>query len=264
MSLPRRFQPKSAWVFLCLSMSLNLSLTQGCARPGALHRADRDTGTPTGDQSLPFHPVPDHLADDSRRPAVPAEHLSAGHLSGDPAASAAPFRTLSHMRTLPAGTLITVRLDKSLTLSRVHPGDLFSASVVGDLAMDGETVVERGTPLIGRIESIQPAASSAVSAVRSGAQNADHNGDPTGGRGYVRLTLSTLSVGGKDVALKTSSLFARGNLPSASASDASETRLNGRLPALRLLKGRRLTFRLIAPLTVGDPGSVASLQSSNP
>jgi hypothetical protein len=200
------------------------------------------------------------LADDSRRPAVPAEHLSAGHLSGDPAASAAPFRTLSHMHTLPAGTLITVRLDKSLTLSRVHPGDLFSASVVGDLAMDGETVVERGTPLIGRIESIQPAASSAASAARSGNRHAD----PYSGRGYIRLTLSTLSLGGKDMALKTSSLFARGNPPPASANDPSEARVEARFPGLRLLKGRRLTFRLIAPLTLGNPGSVASLQRSSP
>jgi hypothetical protein len=46
--------------------------------------------------------------------------------------------------------------------------------------------------------------------------------------------------------------------------DASEARADAQLTGLHLLKGRRLTFRLIAPLTLGDSGSVASLQSSNP
>jgi hypothetical protein len=90
--------------------------------------------------------------------------------------------------------------------------------------------------------------------------------------GYVRLTLESIQIDGKDVPLQTSSLFARGTAGDASAvhpsaGTADTSRIGQSHPAqpradqatiIRLKKGRRLTFRLTEALDLGggdDPGS---------
>jgi hypothetical protein len=59
------------------------------------------------------------------------------------------------------------------------------------IIVNGETVVPRGARVTGRV----------ISAKASG-----HLTDP----GYIRLTLATLSIDGKDLSIQTSSLFAKG------------------------------------------------------
>jgi hypothetical protein len=147
-------------------------------------------GFPPAQQNLPFHQNPDHATDDSAHPEVPADRSSS---------SSTPFRTGSHSNahSLPAGTLITVRLDSSLPISRVRAGDTFSASLAGPVTMDGDTAIERGTPVSGCVESAQPAVD------RPG-----FSPDP----GFLRLILKTVTVDGSTLALQTSSLFAKGTL----------------------------------------------------
>jgi len=68
------------------------------------------------EQNLPFHQNPERAVDDKVHPAVPADRKSA---------AGAPFRTASHSgpHSLPAGTLITVRLESALPISGVRPGE---------------------------------------------------------------------------------------------------------------------------------------------
>ncbi len=212
-----------------MAVGISVSLSQGCARPDAFHRTQSASGP---EQKLPFHQNSDRAADDSAHPAVPPD--------GKPA-SGAPFRLASHSRILPAGTLITVQLESSLSILRVHAGDEFTASVAGPITLDGETILERGAPVSGRIESAQP------SMPRPGLSP-----DP----GYVRLTLNSVTVDGRTLALQTSSLFAKGSLQStgSSAGAVSATPSSD----LLLLQGRRLTFRLTAPVAFPDQNSIAN------
>lgn len=226
-SLPR----KSAWIALCLAVSIS----QGCARPGVFHRPEADPNSSAGDQSLPFHQTPDHASDDSARPAIPLDHKPG---------TGAPFRSSLHPRTLPAGTLITVQLENSLSISRVRAGDAFIA-VTGPLTIGGDTLIERGTPVSGRVESAQPAVS------RPGLRP-----DP----GYVRLSLNAITVDGRTLPLQTSSLFAQGTAQSSASPDGNVS--GSRSNDFRVLKGRRLTFRLTAPLVLVDPNSIADRQYS--
>jgi len=53
--------------------------------------------------------------------------------------------------TLPAGSLISVRLDESLSSERNQPGDSFRAVLDQPLAADGFVVAERGARVQGRI-----------------------------------------------------------------------------------------------------------------
>lgn len=226
----RRTQPfKSACVVLCLAAGI----TQGCARRDPLRPTDAGASS-SSEQTLPFHQSPDQISDDSARPAVPTDQ----NLKTD-----RPFRGIAESRTLPPGTLITVRLDDSLSLARINPGDAFTASVSGSLTLHGEIVVESGSPVSGRVEAVQPSAN-----------RAGFRPDP----GYVRLTLNAMTVDGRPVVLRTSSLFAKGTFATGKSSATGAT---DKSDGLRVLKGRRLTFRLTAPITLGDPGPVAHLEN---
>jgi len=227
-----RSKSKYAWFILCLGVGIN----QGCARPDAPNQTQISAASPPAEQNLPFHQNPDHATDDSAHPAVPADRK---------AGSGTPFRAASHSNTrnLPAGTLITVRLESSLPISRVRAGDAFSASVAGPVTIDGDTIVERGTPVNGCVESAQ------LSVDRPG-----FNPDP----GFVRLILKTITVDGAALALQTSSLFAKGTWQSSADSVGAGSDAGPR--SFWVQKGRRLTFRLTAPVRLTGPNSVANRQ----
>jgi hypothetical protein len=204
-------------VFGVVCLALGLSLTQGCAHSQPLQRSD--TGSPS-EQKLPFHSDTDQaLASEGAHPAV----------SPDPRISTAlPFRTGSQPRILPSGTLLTVQLEDALSAAKARVGDTFLASVAPSLAIDGDPLIERGATATGHIESVRADARS----------------------GYFQLTLTALTIDGRQLALQTSSLFTRGT---AQRSDG-----------IRVQKGRRLTFRLTSPVRLDEPKSVADRQSLSP
>src|SRR5580692_287775 len=228
MTLRRVLRSRSALGMFCLA----LSLSQGCARSEPSNPTNADS---VDAQKLPFRPDADSAAvADSARPA-PAP---------DPKLSL-PFRAGSRPRILPSGTLLTVQLEDSLSTATVHAGDAFTASVAAPLTIDGDTLIERGTAVTGRVESAQ--------------SQADHPG-LVPSSGYFRLTLNAITVDGRQLALQTSSLFARGTSePSNVASPGSP---DLRSPSLQVQKGHRLTFRLTAPVTLDHPNSMADRQTS--
>ncbi len=148
-------------------------------------------------------------------------------VSPDPKmANSLPFGPTA--RTLPSGTLVTVQLENTLSTAKVRAGDSFTASVAAPLAIDGDRLIERGTAATGHIESMRSRA----------------------GAGYFQLTLNAITVDGRPVLLQTSSLYAR----------ATAQQPDG----VRVQKGRRLTFRLTSPVTVGEPKSTANHQPLGP
>jgi hypothetical protein len=155
-----------------------------------------------------------------------------------------PFKASAGSRVLPSGTLLTVDLSGSLSTAKVHAGDSFAATVAAPLVVDGETLVPTGAPVTGRVESAQGGRSSSVP-----------------GSGYFELILNTITVDGKTLALQTSSLFTRGNvLHSRTVPSTGSTQ--SRLDGLRVQKGRALTFRLTAPVTLDGPRHIANPSSS--
>jgi hypothetical protein len=92
---------------------------------------------------------------------------------------------------IPKGTPIYVRLQQSISSTTAQPGEQFSAVLDEPLILDGQTVAAQGTQVSGRV----------VAAHESGRL---HNS------GYLRLTLSSLTLKGKDVPIQTSSIFVKG------------------------------------------------------
>jgi hypothetical protein len=201
----------AAWPGLALLsfVLVTLCLVGACGRPPD----DKPSGGAES-QSLPF----------DRQPA-------SGGIS--------PSRSLIPSSTkLPEGTPIPVRLQTALSSASSHAGDTFTAIVDEPVMVDGQTVVGRGTTATGRVLEVKASASSRDSSspggqdgVQENSRESSHEPPPDSARdgssepGYLRIVLVSLNVGGKAVAIETSSIFAKGlreerNAASGAASDA--------------------------------------------
>ncbi|MGH9493986.1 MAG: hypothetical protein ACRD3B_03230 [Candidatus Sulfotelmatobacter sp.] len=191
--------------FLILLVLLGFLADFGCSR---------QVGVPAGEGTEPATQTPFHddsavspnLADSS---SFAANHPESG--------SGLPFHDA---QSLPAGTLLMVRLKASVSTARPQSTDSFEATLDAPVMVEGNVLIPRGSDAVGRIESAR------TSQMKPG-------------RGYIQLALQSIRVGGVDVPVQTASLFVR--QPPKSPKDSS-------LPAIRLEKGHRLTFRLIQPL----------------
>lgn len=208
---------------IALALGLALAFTPSCASSNALHRPQSSA---SNQQQLPFHQGIEHNSDDASRPNVPPAQ--------DPPRNSKPFIAASRSHTVPAGTLVTIRLLGPLVLSRIHAGDAFSGSVADPLVINGDALVENGDPVTGRIESTQPPP---LQSCRGSAP------------GYVRLALNTITVDGAPIPLQTLSLFAKATLITPAAMSASCD--------FELQKSHLLTFRLSAPLTISQSQALA-------
>jgi hypothetical protein len=92
---------------------------------------------------------------------------------------------------IPASTAIYVRLQQSLSSRTAQPGQRFSAVLDEPLTVDDQTVAPKGAAVEGRV----------VAARNSGRL---HNS------GYLRITLSSITVNGKSLPLQTNSMFVSG------------------------------------------------------
>lgn len=220
---------KCRWLrrrYLCAAL-LALTLTSACSR--RLNVTGDGTGR-SDSRDLPFHGDTDA--------GGPGEATSPPTVSdqGD-TSKPLPFNS-SARQVLPAGTLLTVRLENVLTSSRPDTGKIFQAVVEEPVTVDGRTVIPRDAQVKGRVESARIS-------------------DTNRRTGYLRLTLDSIRVGDKEIALPTSSLFARGIIGTAdenSAASGSRSRsVEADTRIVRLNKGRRLTFRLTAAVELGKP-----------
>lgn len=94
-------------------------------------------------------------------------------------------------KDIPAGTPVTIRLQTAISSETSRSGDAFEAVLDEPIIIDGQTVATRGATVTGKV----------VAAKASGRLH-----DP----GYLRLTLTAISIHGKSLAVQSSSIFAKG------------------------------------------------------
>jgi len=92
---------------------------------------------------------------------------------------------------VPANTAIYVRLQQSISSATAQAGQNFSAELDEPLVVEGQTLAPKGAPVTGKV----------VAARDSGHL---HNA------GYLRITLSSITLNGKTVPLQTNSVFVSG------------------------------------------------------
>jgi hypothetical protein len=138
---------------------------------------------------------------------------------------------------LPEGTPIPIQLQNALSSASAHAGDTFNAVVDEPIVIDGQTVVASGTPATGRVLE-------AKASTRSPDSGRD-SPEP----GYLRIVLVSLEVGGRPVAIETSSIFAKGVLrterkSAAGSSSGSHPTDKNRNRDVEFGVDRHLDFRL--------------------
>lgn len=94
--------------------------------------------------------------------------------------------------TIPAGTSIDVRLDRTVSSRTAHVGDAVAMSLASDLVVDGRTLARAGHPLRGRV----------TYARRSGRF---HHA------GYITVRLSSIEIDGERYQLESSAIRDKGN-----------------------------------------------------
>jgi hypothetical protein len=207
-----------AWRVAVLgALATGLSVFVACGRQSTLPASVSDVA-PTGDQ-LPFD--------------------RQGQRGGISPTSA----VIPPGANVPAGTTVTVRLQYPVSSARDHAGETFAAVLDEPIVVNGQTIAERGTPVMGRIVEAAPGTSAAIP-------------------GYLRLALSSIMIGHNVAVVQTSSQFAKGGshqraslvnggivgrggrlLSAAAANDGSAGARD-----ISIGPERRLTFRLTEPL----------------
>ncbi len=194
---------------------LTFLLDTGCSRPTGL--SDTESSAATDPRQVPFH------ASDGKGPGESnATAVSSVSDKSAKTETALPFRDPDN---LPAGTLVTVRLKNAVSSGDPEASGRFEGVIDEPVTVDGNILVPRGAGVAGRVEST-PSLKARVS-------------------GFVRVTLDSIVIAGKDLHVQTSSLFVRGSGLSSSPAAQSIT----------LEKGRRLTFRLTEPAFVTQPAT---------
>lgn len=195
---------------ICSAMFV-LVLAVGCSSPGGLRTSEG--ASQVDPNEVPFH-------DGDGTPASSGVG-GAAHNQSLKTVADLPFRD---PQNLPAGTLLTVRLKTPIAAQNPGVCGIFDAIVDEPVLIEGNTLVPRGASVAGRVES-------------ASASRVKRNS------GYVRLTLDSIDIAGRDLSLQTASLFARGEAGQTAASDH-----NSPINVIHLEKGRRLTFRLTEPV----------------
>jgi hypothetical protein len=152
-----------------------LSLICGCGRPTS--DSGGNASNSADSQKLPF----------DRRPRPTGI---------SPSQSLIPSAT-----KLPEGTPISIRLQSALSSASAHAGDSFSAAVDEPVVIDGQTLIDRGTPATGRVLEAKPSANSPGRLLERSLVP-----------GYLRIVLVSLNIGGRPVMIETSSIFAKGGV----------------------------------------------------
>lgn len=84
-----------------------------------------------------------------------------------PAAPPPPPQPVVRTFTFPAGTVLPVRVDDSLSSASAQVNQSFHATLAADLVRDGHVVIPQGIPILGRIADAQDAAHFSGSALLS-------------------------------------------------------------------------------------------------
>jgi hypothetical protein len=154
-------------------MAALLAVGLGCNKEAMPSQAAANSGTQaaaTAGQSVPF---------------------TAKNSPGLPSTESEKKSVVPNELVIPAGTPITVRLQEAVSSASARPGDQFEAVLEQPIVVDGQTVAPEGAAVTGRV----------VAARHSG--RLMHPG-------YLRIALASMSIDGKAVPVQSSSVIVAG------------------------------------------------------
>ena len=161
------------------------------------------------------------------------------------ASGISPTGLIPSTTKLPEGTPIPVRLQSRLSSASSHAGDTFNAVVDEPVVIDGQTLVGRGTTATGRVLEVKASRENGPESLQDSSHD-DSSHESSSEPGYLRIVLVSLNVGGKTVAIETSSIFAKGgSREERNAAGTDRDRIDrDKLKDIEFGVDRHLSFRL--------------------
>jgi hypothetical protein len=138
------------WTIACGNRQAAQPVAQQMAQPGA-QPATQPVDKPTALAQPVTQPV--------NQPGGPPPAIGQpADAVPPPAPNSAPNyeRVPSNTISIPAGTILDVRLEQTLDTKRNRPGDRFTATLTRPVILDGQTVIPRGTPCTGHLTESKP------------------------------------------------------------------------------------------------------------
>lgn len=138
---------------------------------------------------------------------------------------------------IPSGTLIRVRLQQDISNTTAVAGDPFEAILEAPIIVDRQTVAASGSAVGGTVIAARQSRSL-------------HEG------GYLRISLSSVSINGNKVPLQTHSLLVQNRVAQLSSHSGSGGRTKaknqsaGTQSEVRFAAQSQLVFRLTQPVTI--------------
>ena len=117
-------------------------------------------------------------------PSPPRQQAEASAMPAPAPLATAPPRPVIREITLPAGTILPVRVSEALSSKTAQPNDVFHGALASDLGSQGVIALRQGTPVLGRVVDVREAAHIKGSAL-------------------LTLELTQMTAGGKKIALVT-------------------------------------------------------------
>ena len=165
--------------------------------------------------------------------------------------------------TLPAGTVLPVRITEDLSSKTSQPNDVFHGTIAGDIAGDGVTAIPNGAAIMGRVVDAKDAAHFAGNAMLSleltqvtargkkvtlvteaysqqGAGRGKNTAEKAGGGGALGAIIGGLAGGGKGAVI--------GGLAGAAAGTGVNAATRGQ--QVNIPSETLINFRLQSPITV--------------
>lgn len=185
-----------------VALLVAVSLVAGC------HKSPPNTENPPASTPAASQPA---STDQSQNPPAPPANPSAAPASGQPAASGssapasgaapstpgqpvapqqaanAPAPAPAPLPEVPAGTILSIRMNQTVDVKHTASGAPFTGTIVNPILVDGNTVIPSGSTAEGMV-------------VRA------HKRGRFKGASYLQLTLTGLNVNGQHYRIDTSSL----------------------------------------------------------
>jgi hypothetical protein len=125
--------------------------------------------------------------------ATTADSTSGGQLPFGKAATDGKATSLvPNQITIPRGTAITVRMQSEVSSATSQAGETFSATLDAPIVVGGRTVVQAGASVVGRVVA---------------ARNSGRLHHP----GYLKVTLASIAINGKQVPVDATSVSVQGS-----------------------------------------------------
>jgi len=140
-----------------VSVAVLAGLTTACGNRQAAQPVAQQMAQPgTQPAGPPGGPPP--AEQQAKPPAIgqPVDAPPAAPPNLPPNSAANYERVPSSAISIPAGTILDVRLEQTLDTKRNRPGDRFTATLTRPIILEGQTVIPRGTPCMGHLTESKP------------------------------------------------------------------------------------------------------------